>query len=84
LYYSFIARSAPWEVNIDQSLRSLLATLLKHVIEKPNELNKSLDEAVSLIRQARSAVFELMTSDSVPKFVNHPAYAVSFRRCATS
>jgi len=64
LYYAFIARSAPWEVNIDQSLRSLLATLLKHVIEKPNELSKSLDEAVSLLRQARSAVFELMASVS--------------------
>ncbi|PVH99329.1 regulator of G protein signaling superfamily [Periconia macrospinosa] len=79
LYDTFIARSAPWEVNIDPSLRSLLATLLKHVMEKPNELSISLADAVSLTRQARSAVFELMANDSVPKFVNHPAYAVSFR-----
>lgn len=79
LYHVFIARGSQWEVNIDQSLRSPLAALLTSVVEDGNERIESLDQVVNLLRQAQSAIFELLASDSLPKFLSRPEYAIIFR-----
>jgi len=79
LYHAFIERGSPWEVNLDQSLRSPLTALLKNATEDESKMIESLDEVVDFLRQAESAVFELLACDSLPKFLSRPEYAVVFR-----
>ncbi|KIW81209.1 hypothetical protein Z517_04234 [Fonsecaea pedrosoi CBS 271.37] len=79
LYNSFLASGAPSELNIDHSLRNRLDSRMIRTNADDESMRESLDEVVDLFELAQGAVFKLMASDSVPKFLRDPRHAAVLR-----
>ncbi|EXJ90339.1 hypothetical protein A1O1_03438 [Capronia coronata CBS 617.96] len=79
LYNSFLASGAPSELNIDHSLRNRLDSRMIRTNVDDESMRQSLDEVVELFELAQAAVFKLMASDSVPKFLRDPRNAAVLR-----
>ncbi|KAK2810746.1 hypothetical protein FQN50_002789 [Emmonsiellopsis sp. PD_5] len=76
LYNAFLAPGSPCELNIEHALRNSLASRMTRAVGDDASMLKSLTEVVGLFEQAQISVFKLMSSDSVPKFVRDPKYAI--------
>ncbi|OJD09414.1 developmental regulator flbA [Emergomyces pasteurianus Ep9510] len=76
LYNAFLAPGSPCELNIEHALRNSLASRMTRAVGDDASMLKSLTEVVSLFELAQISVFKLMSSDSVPKFVRDPKYAI--------
>ncbi|CAG8938792.1 unnamed protein product [Penicillium salamii] len=76
LYNAFLAPGSPCELNIDHALRNSLASRMTKAVGDDDSMFKSLQEVVHLFELAQTSVFKLMSSDSVPKFLRDPKYAV--------
>ncbi|EXJ80781.1 hypothetical protein A1O3_07065 [Capronia epimyces CBS 606.96] len=79
LYNSFLASGAPSELNIDHSLRNRLDSRMIRTNIDEASMQQSLEEVVDLFELAQAAVFKLMASDSVPKFLRDPQHAAVLR-----
>ncbi|KAI9839316.1 MAG: hypothetical protein M1819_003311 [Sarea resinae] len=79
LYNAFLAPGSPCELNIDHSLRNALAGRMTRAVGDDEAMSKSLREVADLFDKAQNSVFKLMASDSVPKFLKDPRYAVMLR-----
>lgn len=75
LYNAFLAPGSPNELNIDHNLRNGLAGRMTRAVGDDESMLRSLQEVVSLFKDAQSSVFKLMSSDSVPKFLKDPKFA---------
>lgn len=67
LYNAFLAPGSPCELNIDHNLRNSLAGRMTRAVGDDDTMLKSLQEVVSLFRDAQASVFKLMSSVSIPK-----------------
>lgn len=62
LYNAFLAPGSPCELNIDHNLRNSLAGRMTRAVGDDDSMLKSLQEVVSLFRDAQASVFKLMSS----------------------
>lgn len=76
LYNAFLAPGSPCELNIDHNLRNSLAGRMTRAVGDDRDMLHGLQEVVQLFKEAQASVFKLMSSDSVPKFLKEPKYAV--------
>ncbi|KAJ9302120.1 hypothetical protein DTO271G3_986 [Paecilomyces variotii] len=76
LYNAFLAPGSPCELNIEHALRNSLASRMTKAVGDDESMLNSLQEVVHLFELAQTSVFKLMSSDSVPKFLRDPKYAV--------
>nr|ABW90720.2 FlbA [Monascus ruber] len=76
LYNAFLAPGSPCELNIEHALRNSLASRMTKAVGDDESMLRSLQEVVELFEMAQTSVFKLMSSDSVPKFLRDPKYAV--------
>ncbi|KAJ2901963.1 Developmental regulator flbA [Zalerion maritima] len=74
IYNAFLAPGSPCELNIDHQLRNNLATRMTKAVGQDVAMIDTLTEVTSLFEDAQNAVFKLMASDSVPKFLRNPKY----------
>ncbi|KAH7109318.1 regulator of G protein signaling domain-containing protein [Dactylonectria estremocensis] len=74
IYNAFLAPGSPCELNIDHQLRNNFATRMTKAVGQDVAMIDTLQEVTSLFEDAQNAVFELMASDSVPKFLRSPKY----------
>lgn len=74
IYNAFLAPGSPCELNIDHQLRSNLATRMTKAVGQDIAMIDTLHEVTALFEDAQNAVFKLMASDSVPKFLRSPKY----------
>ncbi|KAK0629711.1 regulator of G protein signaling domain-containing protein [Bombardia bombarda] len=74
IYNAFLAPGSPCELNIDHQLRNNLATRMTKAVGQDVTMIETLREVTSLFEDAQNAVFKLMASDSVPKFLRSPKY----------
>ncbi|KAJ8131134.1 hypothetical protein O1611_g2492 [Lasiodiplodia mahajangana] len=71
IYNAFLAPGSPCELNIDHQLRSNLATRMTKAVGQDVAMIQTLNEVITLFEGAQNAVFKLMASDSVPKFLRN-------------
>ncbi|KAF5659589.1 regulator of G signaling [Fusarium heterosporum] len=69
----FLAPGSPREVNVNHKIRSSLAQRMTKAQALDATVADTLKEVTSLLETAQDAVFKLMATDSVPKFLNNPA-----------
>lgn len=74
IYNAFLAPGSPCELNIDHQLRNNLATRMTKAVGQDVAMIDTLHEVTALFEDAQNAVFKLMASDSVPKFLRNPKY----------
>ncbi|KAI0022350.1 regulator of G-protein signaling [Xylariomycetidae sp. FL0641] len=74
IYNAFLAPGSPCELNIDHQLRNNLATRMTKAVGQDVAMIDTLHEVTSLFEDAQNAVFKLMASDSVPKFLRNTKY----------
>ncbi|KAH7141526.1 regulator of G protein signaling domain-containing protein [Dactylonectria estremocensis] len=74
IYNAFLAPGSPREINIDHQLRKNLASRMSKAVAQDIPIAETLQEVTSLFEDAQIAIFKLMTSDSVPKFLHSPKY----------
>lgn len=74
IYNAFLAPGSPCELNIDHQLRNNLATRMTKAVGQDVAMIDTLHEVMALFEDAQNAVFKLMASDSVPKFLRNPKY----------
>ncbi|KAK3307027.1 regulator of G protein signaling domain-containing protein [Chaetomium strumarium] len=74
IYNAFLAPGLPCELNIDHQLRNNLATRMTKAVGQDVAMIDTLHEVTALFEDAQNAVFKLMASDSVPKFLRSPKY----------
>ncbi|KAK1244904.1 hypothetical protein MKX08_004533 [Trichoderma sp. CBMAI-0020] len=74
IYNAFLAPGSPCELNIDHQLRNNLATRMTKAVGQETGMVETLQEVTSLFENAQNAVFKLMASDSVPKFLRNAKY----------
>ncbi|KAG6018832.1 hypothetical protein E4U19_006225 [Claviceps sp. Clav32 group G5] len=79
IYNGFLAPGSPCELNIDHQLRSNLATRMTKAVGQDHTMIETLQEVTSLFEDAQNAVFKLMASDSVPKFLRNGKYEQQLR-----
>ncbi|KKA30338.1 hypothetical protein TD95_002255 [Thielaviopsis punctulata] len=79
IYNAFLAPGSPCELNIDHQLRNNLATRMTKAVGKEVTMVETLQDVMSLFEDAQTAVFKLMASDSVPKFLKSPKYEQTLR-----
>ncbi|KAF4952173.1 hypothetical protein FGADI_6969 [Fusarium gaditjirri] len=79
IYNAFLAPGSPCELNIDHQLRNNLATRMTKAVGQDVAMIDTLQEVTSLFEDAQNAVFKLMASDSVPKFLRSPKYEQQLR-----
>ncbi|KOS23192.1 Developmental regulator flbA [Escovopsis weberi] len=79
IYNAFLAPGSPCELNIDHQLRNNLATRMTKAVGQEGGMIEILGEVIALFEDARLAVFKLMASDSVPKFLRNPKYEQQLR-----
>ncbi|ROT40681.1 RGS-domain-containing protein [Sodiomyces alkalinus F11] len=79
IYNAFLAPGSPCELNIDHQLRNNLATRMTKAVGQDVAMIDTLQEVTSLFEDAQNAVFKLMASDSVPKFLRSPKYEHTLR-----
>ncbi|KAM5353359.1 hypothetical protein ACJ41O_000009 [Fusarium nematophilum] len=73
LFNIFLAPGSPREVNINHRLRLSLSERMTTAQSSDSTIADTLKEVMSLLENAQNAIFKLMASDSVPKFLNNPA-----------
>ncbi|KAM0546203.1 hypothetical protein ACHAPJ_010987 [Fusarium lateritium] len=73
VFNTFLAPGSPREVNINHKLRSSLSQRMTKAQALDATVSDTLKEVTSLLESAQEAVFRLMATDSVPKFLNNPA-----------
>jgi len=66
LYNAFLAPGSPCELNIDHNLRNSLAARMTRAVGDDEQMMKSLQEVVSLFKEAQNSVFKLMSSVRAP------------------
>ncbi|KAI4869629.1 RGS-domain-containing protein [Hypoxylon rubiginosum] len=74
IYNAFLAPGSPCELNIDHQLRNNLATRMTKAVGQDVAMIDTLHEVTALFEDAQNAVFKLMASDSVPKFLRNQKY----------
>ncbi|KAI8628170.1 RGS-domain-containing protein [Xylariaceae sp. FL1651] len=74
IYNAFLAPGSPCELNIDHQLRNNLATRMTKAVGQDVAMIDTLREVTQLFEDAQNAVFKLMASDSVPKFLRNAKY----------
>ncbi|KAI1081611.1 RGS-domain-containing protein [Whalleya microplaca] len=74
IYNAFLAPGSPCELNIDHQLRNNLATRMTKAVGQDVAMIDTLHEVTTLFSDAQNAVFKLMASDSVPKFLRNAKY----------
>ncbi|KAI5868283.1 RGS-domain-containing protein [Durotheca rogersii] len=74
IYNAFLAPGSPCELNIDHQLRNNLATRMTKAVGQDVAMIETLLEVTQLFEDAQNAVFKLMASDSVPKFLRNTKY----------
>ncbi|KAI0847557.1 RGS-domain-containing protein [Daldinia vernicosa] len=74
IYNAFLAPGSPCELNIDHQLRNNLATRMTKAVGQDVAMIDTLHEVNTLFEDAQNAVFKLMASDSVPKFLRNAKY----------
>ncbi|KAI0595075.1 regulator of G protein signaling domain-containing protein [Biscogniauxia sp. FL1348] len=74
IYNAFLAPGSPCELNIDHQLRNNLATRMTKAVGQDVAMIETLHEVTALFEDAQNAVFKLMASDSVPKFLRNAKY----------
>ncbi|KAI0166022.1 regulator of G-protein signaling [Xylariaceae sp. FL1272] len=74
IYNAFLAPGSPCELNIDHQLRNNLATRMTKAVGQDVAMIDTLHEVTGLFEDAQNAVFKLMASDSVPKFLRNAKY----------
>lgn len=74
IYNAFLAPGSPCELNIEHQLRNNLATRMTKAVGQDVAMIDTLQEVTALFEDAQNAVFKLMASDSVPKFLRNPKY----------
>ncbi|CAJ2514156.1 Uu.00g022750.m01.CDS01 [Anthostomella pinea] len=74
IYNAFLAPGSPCELNIDHQLRNNLATRMTKAVGQDVAMIDTLHEVTTLFEDAQNAVFKLMASDSVPKFLRNNKY----------
>lgn len=74
IYNAFLAPGSPCELNIDHQLRNNLATRMTKAVGQDVAMIETLHEVTALFEDAQTAVFKLMASDSVPKFLRSAKY----------
>ncbi|OTB08277.1 hypothetical protein M426DRAFT_203683 [Hypoxylon sp. CI-4A] len=74
IYNAFLAPGSPCELNIDHQLRNNLATRMTKAVGQDVAMIDTLHEVMTLFEDAQNAVFKLMASDSVPKFLRNAKY----------
>ncbi|PHH55939.1 Developmental regulator flbA [Ceratocystis fimbriata CBS 114723] len=74
IYNAFLAPGSPCELNIDHQLRNNLAMRMTKAVGKDITMVETLQDVMGLFEDAQSAVFKLMASDSVPKFLKASKY----------
>ncbi|PHH84303.1 hypothetical protein CDD83_2176 [Cordyceps sp. RAO-2017] len=79
IYNAFLAPGSPCELNIDHQLRNNLATRMTKAVGQDNSMIETLQEVTALFEDAQNAVFKLMASDSVPKFLRNTKYEHQLR-----
>ncbi|CAI6090082.1 unnamed protein product [Clonostachys chloroleuca] len=79
IYNAFLAPGSPCELNIDHQLRNNLATRMTKAVGQDVTMIETLQEVTELFEDAQNAVFKLMASDSVPKFLRSPKYEQQLR-----
>ncbi|KFG83590.1 regulator of G protein signaling pathway [Metarhizium anisopliae] len=79
IYNAFLAPGSPCELNIDHQLRNNLATRMTKAVGQDNTMIETLQEVTALFEDAQNAVFKLMASDSVPKFLRNAKYEQQLR-----
>ncbi|TWU72739.1 hypothetical protein ED733_001529 [Metarhizium rileyi] len=79
IYNAFLAPGSPCELNIDHQLRNSLATRMTKAVGQDNTMIETLQEVTALFEDAQNAVFKLMASDSVPKFLRNAKYEQQLR-----
>ncbi|KFA50589.1 hypothetical protein S40293_08859 [Stachybotrys chartarum IBT 40293] len=79
IYNAFLAPGSPCELNIDHQLRNNLATRMTKAVGQDVAMIETLQEVTSLFEDAQHAVFKLMASDSVPKFLRNAKYEHQLR-----
>ncbi|KAG5997172.1 hypothetical protein E4U43_002708 [Claviceps pusilla] len=79
IYNAFLAPGSPCELNIDHQLRNNLATRMTKAVGQDNTMIETLQEVSTLFEDAQNAVFKLMASDSVPKFLRNSKYEQQLR-----
>ncbi|KAG5989686.1 hypothetical protein E4U52_005327 [Claviceps spartinae] len=79
IYNGFLAPGSPCELNIDHQLRNNLATRMTKAVGQDHTMIETLQEVTSLFEDAQNAVFKLMASDSVPKFLRNAKYEQQLR-----
>ncbi|KAF4983952.1 hypothetical protein FZEAL_744 [Fusarium zealandicum] len=73
VFNTFLAPGSSREVNINHSLRISLSQRMTKAQSLDSTVADTLKEVTSLLESAQNAVFRLMASDSVPKFINNSA-----------
>ncbi|KAJ4171193.1 hypothetical protein NW754_007339 [Fusarium falciforme] len=73
IFNTFVAPGSPREVNINHQLRLSLSDRMTKAQAQDSTQADMLKEVTSLLESAQNAVFKLMASDSIPKFLNNPA-----------
>jgi len=79
IYNAFLAPGSPCELNIDHQLRNNLATRMTKAVGQDVAMIDTLAEVTALFEDAQNAVFKLMASDSVPKFLRNSKYEQTLR-----
>ncbi|KAM3526198.1 hypothetical protein MY4038_006946 [Beauveria bassiana] len=79
IYNAFLAPGSPCELNIDHQLRNNLATRMTKAVGQDVAMIETLEEVTALFEDAQNAVFKLMASDSVPKFLRNAKYEQQLR-----
>jgi hypothetical protein len=79
IYNAFLAPGSPCELNIDHQLRNNLATRMTKAVGQDVAMIETLQEVTNLFEDAQHAVFKLMASDSVPKFLRNQKYEHQLR-----
>ncbi|KAL5346792.1 hypothetical protein ACLOAV_007933 [Pseudogymnoascus australis] len=74
IYNAFLAPGSPYELNIDHSLRSQLASCMNKAVGGDYSMIESLKEVIKLFEEAHLSVFKRMAFDSVPKFIKSAKY----------
>ncbi|KAH6668294.1 regulator of G-protein signaling [Halenospora varia] len=74
IYNAFLAPGSPCELNIDHLLRNQLAIRMTKAVGQDAAIIEILAEVIKLFEEAQLSVFNLMASDSVPKFMQSSKY----------
>ncbi|KPM46321.1 Developmental regulator flbA [Neonectria ditissima] len=74
IYNAFLAPGSPRELNLDHQLRKSLAGRMTRAVAKDVVIVETLEAVALLLEDAQQAVFKLVATDSVPKFIHNVKY----------